>query len=187
MPSEAPPAMPVAPESVAVMPVAPPMSAAEPAAADIAPVAPEPVVEPAAPAVTLTVAEHSESLQPHTWWQWVDRLPLAGLTMAIARNSALVQVQGEYYEFDVDPVQGALFNAGQQQKIQDALRTLIPAAQVQMQLQLPRGETPEQRRQRLQAEAHAGAKQAIAGDALVQRIVQEFDAYVPDDSIRPVS
>ena len=187
VPSEAPPAMPVAPESVAVMPVAPPMSAAEPAAADIAPVAPEPVVEPAAPAVTLTVAEHSESLQPHTWWQWVDRLPLAGLTMAIARNSALVQVQGEYYEFDVDPVQGALFNAGQQQKIQDALRTLIPAAQVQMQLQLPRGETPEQRRQRLQAEAHAGAKQAIAGDALVQRIVQEFDAYVPDDSIRPVS
>ena len=187
VPSEAPPAMSVAPESVAVMPVAPPVSAAEPAAADIAPVAPEPVVEPAAPAVTLTVAEHSESLQPHTWWQWVDRLPLAGLTMAIARNSALVQVQGEYYEFDVDPVQGALFNAGQQQKIQDALRTLIPAAQVQMQLQLPRGETPEQRRQRLQAEAHAGAKQAIAGDALVQRIVQEFDAYVPDDSIRPVS
>lgn len=154
-----------------------PEQAAEPVPAAVS----EPVSVTPAPELT------AQTLQPHTWWQWVERLPLAGLTMAIARNSALVQVQDERYEFDVDPVQGALFNAAQQQKIQEALRTLIPAAQVQMQLQLPRGETPEQRRQRQQAEAHAGAKQAISGDALVQRIVQEFDAFVPDDSIRPVS
>lgn len=166
------------------------------AEADAARAEPDMAAEPASvaeyqPSVPIQAAteaaEHGDSLLPHTWWQWVERLPLAGLTMAIARNSALVQVQDERYEFDVDPVQGALFNAAQQQKIQEALRTLIPAAQVQMQLQLPRGETPEQRRQRQQAEAHAGAKQAIIGDALVQRIVQEFDAFVPDDSIRPVS
>lgn len=185
VPSEPAESAPSAPEPVAETPV---FSLAAETTAE--PVEPEPSVEPVAPAapeLTPTVAGHGDALQPHTWWQWVDRLPLAGLTMAIARNSALVQVQDERYEFDVDPVQGALFNAAQQQKIQDALRTLIPAAQVQMQLQLPRGETPEQRRQRQQAEAHAGAKQAITGDALVQRIVQEFDAFVPDDSIRPVS
>ena len=148
---------------------------------------PEPVVAemPAAPVRTESVPE--AELQPHTWWQWVERLPLAGLTMAIARNSALAEVVDHCYVFDVDPVQGALFNSSQQHRIQDALRTLIPAAQVQMNLQLPRGETPEQRRQRLQAEAHAGAKQAIQTDALVQRIVQEFGAYVLDDTIRPVS
>src|SRR5690606_35847210 len=113
------------------VPDAAPSLAAEPVPAAVS----EPVSVTPAPELT------AQTLQPHTWWQWVERLPLAGLTMAIARNSALVQVQDERYEFDVDPVQGALFNAAQQQKIQDALRTLIPAAQVQMQLQLPRGET----------------------------------------------
>ncbi len=132
-------------------------------------------------------AADTSDLQPYTWWQWVDKLPLAGLTMAIARNSALVSVEQDLYRFEVDPVQGALFNSGQQQRIQDALRTLIPSARVEMTLQVPRGETPEQRRQRHQAEAHAGAKQAIESDALVQRIVQEFEAYVLDDTIRPVS
>ena len=184
---------PETPESLLIEPEPPVMIRAEADAAQAEPdmaAEPAPAVEyqPLAPIQAATeAAEHGDNLLPHTWWQWVERLPLAGLTMAIARNSALVQVQDEHYEFDVDPVQGALFNAAQQQKIQEALRTLIPAAQVQMQLQLPRGETPEQRRQRQQAEAHAGAKQAIIGDALVQRIVQEFDAFVPDDSIRPVS
>ena len=126
-------------------------------------------------------------LQPHTWWMWVGHLALAGLPMAIARNSALVSVSADSYEFDVDPVQGALFNPGQQQRIQDALRELLPAATISMVLQSPRGETPEQRRQRLQAEAQYGARQAIDGDPLVQRILNEFEGFVLDDTVRPVS
>jgi DNA polymerase-3 subunit gamma/tau len=54
-------------------------------------------------------------------------------------------------------------------------------------LQSPRGETPEQRRQRLQAEAQYGARQAIDGDPLVQRILNEFEGFVLDDTVRPVS
>ena len=107
--------------------------------------------------------------------------------MAIARNSALVQVDGDRYIFDVDPVQGALFNDGQRLRIQDAMREWLPQAVVEMSLQLPRGETPEQRRQREAAEAHYGAKQAIEADPLVQRILAEFGGFVVDDSVRPVS
>jgi len=129
----------------------------------------------------------SEPLQPHTWWQWVNNLRLAGLTMAIARNSALVRVDGEHYEFDVDPVQGALFNDSQAHKIQDALRELIPHARVSMTLQSVRGETPDQRRQRQREEARYGARQAIVGDPLVQRIINEFGGEVVDETIRPVS
>ena len=126
-------------------------------------------------------------LQPHTWWQWVGKLKLAGLPMAIARNSALIRIEGNHYFFDVDPVQGALFNDGQQQRIQDALREWIPDARVDMVLQATRGETPEQRRQRQKAEAHYGAKQAIEGDPLVQRILSEFGGVVVDDTVRPAS
>ena len=128
-----------------------------------------------------------EPLQPHTWWQWVSHLRLAGLTMAIARNSALVSVRGDDYEFDVDPVQGALFNDSQAHKIQQAMREIFPQARVTMALQSPRGETPEQRRQRQQEEARYGAKQAIEGDPLVQRLLSEFGGVVVDETIRPVS
>ncbi|WP_430462598.1 DNA polymerase III subunit gamma/tau [Thalassolituus sp. LLYu03] len=126
-------------------------------------------------------------LLPHTWWQWVSRLKLAGLPMAIARNSALIAVDGHQLYFDVDPVQGALFNAAQQQRIQDALQELLPGVSIMMQLQSPRGETPEQRRQREKAEAQYGARQAIDGDPLVQKILADFGANVLDDTVRPVS
>ena len=141
-----------------------------------------PADEPVAP-----VSQDDIAPTPYTWWQWVNKLKLAGLPMAIARNSALVQVDGDRYIFDVDPVQGALFNDGQRLRIQDAMREWLPQAVVEMTLQLPRGETPEQRRQREAAEAHYGAKQAIEADPLVQRVLAEFGGFVVDDSIRPVS
>lgn len=141
-----------------------------------------PADEPVAP-----VSQDDTAPTPYTWWQWVNKLKLAGLPMAIARNSALVQVDGDRYIFDVDPVQGALFNDGQRLRIQDAMREWLPQAVVEMTLQLPRGETPEQRRQREAAEAHYGAKQAIEADPLVQRVLAEFGGFVVDDSIRPVS
>ncbi|TVV43941.1 DNA polymerase III subunit gamma/tau [Thalassolituus sp. C2-1] len=141
-----------------------------------------PADEPVAP-----VSQDDTAPTPYTWWQWVNKLKLAGLPMAIARNSALVRVDGDRYIFDVDPVQGALFNDGQRLRIQDAMREWLPQAVVEMTLQLPRGETPEQRRQREAAEAHYGAKQAIEADPLVQRVLAEFGGFVVDDSIRPVS
>ncbi|MDK2776463.1 MAG: DNA polymerase III subunit gamma/tau [Pseudomonadota bacterium] len=180
-----------APESaVAAMPdthadpvIAEPVSA-EPASADpvaVEPLSAEPVTE------TGPASSTDETLLPHTWWRWLERLKLAGLPMAIARNSALIRVDGDLYEFDVDPVQGALFNESQKQRIQDAMREWIPAAKIEMLLQPTRGETPEQRRQREKAEAHYGAKQAIEGDPLVQRILNEFSGVVVDDTVRPVT
>lgn len=128
-----------------------------------------------------------EALAPHTWWQWCERLRLAGLPLSIMRNSALIAVEGNRYCFDVDPVQGGLFNASLQQKIEEAVREWIPDAVLDMQLQSPRAETPHQRQQRLREEAHFSAKQTIEGDALIQRIVDEFQGVVLDDTVRPIS
>ena len=110
--------------------------------------------------------------------------------MAIARNSALISVsqddQGRpLLEFDVDPAQGALYNDTQRQRIQDAMDDIIPGASLQMTLTATRGETPEQRRQRLKADALYSARQAIDSDPLVDQIVSELGGQVIEDTVRP--
>ncbi|WP_221794856.1 DNA polymerase III subunit gamma/tau [Oceanobacter mangrovi] len=159
-------------------PMAAPTFTPEPRAAVAAPVAAEPEV--------VVPVDQLPELAPHTWWMWLAHLPLAGLPMNIARNSALVAINGSHYQFDVDPQQGALFNANQQQRIEIALQTLIPAARVEMQLQTPRGETPDQRRQRLHAESVYIAQQSIETDGRVKNILSTFNAMVVEDSIRPL-
>ncbi|MCY0966758.1 DNA polymerase III subunit gamma/tau [Parathalassolituus penaei] len=126
-------------------------------------------------------------LAPHTWWQWVETLGLGGLTLAIARNSALVRVDNGQLDFDVDPQQGALFNATHAQKIEQILQARVPGIRINMQLQVTRGETPEQRRQRLVAEAGYLAQQAIETDQRVRHILSSFNAVVLPDSIRPLN
>ena len=126
-------------------------------------------------------------LAPHTWWMWVERLPLAGLPMAIARNSALVGDDNGILMFDVDPAQGALYNESQQSRVQDALRTLLPGVSLKMALCPPRGETPDQRRHRLKVEALYAARHAIDSDPLVNQILSELGGRVNDDTVRPNS
>ncbi|MBE0483069.1 MAG: DNA polymerase III subunit gamma/tau [Bacterioplanes sp.] len=138
-------------------------------------------------------ADHVESmdsdlpaLAPHTWWLWVEQLALSGLSQAIARNSALIQMNDQVLEFDVDPVQGALFNDAQKQRIEAAIQHHWPNCRVIMQLQTPRAETPEQRRQREQADAFYSAKQSIEADPVVNHILSELGGFVIEQSIRPI-
>ena len=144
---------------------------------------PSPVAQESEPEEN--ASDELPDLVPHTWWQWLDVLPLAGLPLAIARNSALVTVSYPEYHFEVDAQQGALFNDGHRQKIEQALRTLLPDCRITMALGVPTGETPEQRRQRLDAEAGYIAQQSIESDAAVQAIITRFNAVVLPNSIRP--
>ncbi len=149
--------------------------------------APVTAPEPEQPPPAEVSKEDLPELAPHTWWMWLPHLPLAGLPMAIAKNSALVEVRGNEYIFDVDPQQGALFNANQQQRIQQAVESLLPNARLVMALNTPRGETPDQRRQRLAAEAAFIAQQAIETDDKVRNILSTFNAMVVPDSIQPLT
>ena len=127
-----------------------------------------------------------QQLSSLNWWQWVQHLPLAGMPMAIALNSALIDIQGQTVWMDVDPQQGALFNDSQRQRIEVALSDASgEAISLVMQVLLPRGETPHQRRVRLQAECLVEAEQAIVDDECVQGLVQEFEAHIIAGSIRP--
>ncbi|MGK0475868.1 MAG: DNA polymerase-3 subunit gamma/tau, partial [Oleispira sp.] len=121
------------------------------------------------------------------WWQWVRHLPLAGMPMAIASNSALISRHENQLVMDVDPGQGALFNDSQRQRIEQVLCDItgLPV-QLLMHVQLPRGETPHQRRTRLMAEQFAQAGHAIMEDEIVQALVAEFEAHIIEGSIRPL-
>ncbi|MGK0249162.1 MAG: DNA polymerase-3 subunit gamma/tau, partial [Oleispira sp.] len=109
-----------------------------------------------------------QQLSNLNWWQWVRHLPLAGMPMAIASNSALISRHENQLVMDVDPGQGALFNDSQRQRIEQVLCDItgLPV-QLLMHVQLPRGETPHQRRTRLMAEQFAQAGHAIMEDEVV--------------------
>jgi DNA polymerase-3 subunit gamma/tau len=139
--------------------------------------------------------EHSEpefqfdwqQLSSLNWWQWVRNLPLAGMPMAIALNSALVSRHENQLVMDVDPDQGALYNDGQRQRIEQALCDITGlSVQLQMHVQTPRGETPHQRRTRIMAERFAQAGHSIMEDEVVQSLVNEFEAHIVEGSIRPL-
>jgi DNA polymerase-3 subunit gamma/tau len=120
------------------------------------------------------------------WWQWVRHLPLAGMPMAIASNSALISRHENQLVMDVDPDQGALFNDGQRQRIEQVLCDITGlSVQLVMHVQLPRGETPHHRRTRLMADQYAQAGHAIMEDEIVQALVLEFEAHIIEGSIRP--
>jgi DNA polymerase-3 subunit gamma/tau len=158
---------------------------------------PLPEIEPVAQVVT----QMEEDIRPEAafdfdwqqlsglnWWQWVKHLPLAGMPMAIALNSALISRHENQLVMDVDPDQGALFNDAIRQRIEQVLceRTGL-SLQLIMHVQVPRGETPHQRRTRLMAERFAQAGHAIMEDEVVQSLVAEFEAHIIEGSIRPIS
>ena len=128
-----------------------------------------------------------DQLSALNWWQWVRHLPLAGMPMAIALNSALISRHENQLLMDVDPDQGALFNDAQRQRIEQVLCDITGlSVQLIMHVQLPRGETPHQRRTRLMAERFAQAGHAIIEDEYVQSLVAEFEAHIIEGSIRPL-
>ena len=129
-----------------------------------------------------------QQLSNLNWWQWVRHLPLAGMPMAIASNSALISRHDNQLVMDVDPDQGALFNDAQRQRIEQVLCDITGlSVQLIMHVQLPRGETPHQRRTRLMAERYAQAGHAIMEDEVVQALVSEFEAHIIEGSIRPLA
>ena len=140
---------------------------------------PEPVAE-RAPEI------NRYELQPHNWWQWLEQLPLAGMTAAIARSCALVQIVENQYYFDLDPDNSALYNDAQRQRLQQAMAQTLGSVVVHIDIRPPRGETPDQRRQRLQREAWDGAAQALRADPAVQMLLEQFGATVDEHSIQPL-
>lgn len=141
---------------------------------ETAAVEPEPAMEPA----TGLAAE----------WQAIYlKLGLSGLTGSIASNCTLISVEDDRWLMHLDPAQSALFNATQQQRLNDALnqyhgRTL----QLVIELQRPQQETPAQAAARRRAERQRAAEQSIQSDPVVQQLMAQFSAVIREGTIEPV-
>ena len=85
------------------------------------------------------------------------------------------------------PVQGALFNASQQRRINDALNQLQGRSiNLDIQLCKPEQETPAQAAARKRGERQAQAEASIHADPLIQQMQQQFAAVIRAESIVPV-
>lgn len=133
------------------------------------------------PAATLA------KLALHDWVTVAPELPLVGMTASICRNLSLELSDAEQLIFHFTSEQGALMNATQQSRIQDALQQYLG---VELQISFVQAEqtreTPAQYSNRKRAERQAEAVVAMQKDPLVQRIIEQFSAELDTASVRPI-
>ena len=121
------------------------------------------------------------------WLELFPQLPVSGMTGNIAANCTLIAVDGDDWLLHLDPGQGALFNATQQRRLNEALNQhLGRTLNLRIELILPEQETPAQAAARKRAERQQDAVTSIEQDPLIQQMIKLFGAKVRQDTIEPV-
>jgi len=142
--------------------------------------APKPVAEP------LPAAKPATGLALQ-WLELFPQLPVSGMTGNIAANCTLIAADGDDWLLHLDPGQGALFNATQQRRLNEALNQhLGRTLNLRIELILPEQETPAQAAARKRAERQQDAVTSIEQDPLIQQMIKLFGAKVRQDTIEPV-
>lgn len=142
--------------------------------------APKPAAEP------LPAAKPATGLALQ-WLELFPQLPVSGMTGNIAANCTLIAADGDDWLLHLDPGQGALFNATQQRRLNEALNQhLGRTLNLRIELILPEQETPAQAAARKRAERQQDAVTSIEQDPLIQQMIKLFGAKVRQDTIEPV-
>ena len=137
-------------------------------------------------------AEPLPAAQPATglalqWLELFPQLPVSGMTGNIAANCTLIAAEGDDWLLHLDPGQGALFNATQQRRLNEALNQhLGRTLNLRIELIRPEQETPAQAAARKRLERQHEAEASIEGDPLIQQMIKLFGAKVRHDTIEPV-
>lgn len=140
----------------------------------------------------ITAPEPLPAAKPATglalqWLELFPQLPVSGMTGNIAANCTLMAADGDDWLLHLDPGQGALFNATQQRRLNDALNQhLGRTLNLRIELILPEQETPAQAASRKRAERQQDAVASIEQDPLIQQMIKQFGATVRQDTIEPV-
>ncbi|WP_087499879.1 DNA polymerase III subunit gamma/tau [Pseudomonas sp. SID14000] len=121
------------------------------------------------------------------WLELFPQLPVSGMTGNIAANCTLISADGDDWLLHLDPGQGALFNATQQRRLNQALNQhLGRTLNLRIELILPEQETPAQAAARKRRERQHEAVVSIEQDPLIQQMIKLFGAKVRQDTIEPV-
>ncbi|MBB3189276.1 DNA polymerase III subunit gamma/tau [Halomonas cerina] len=193
-------------------PEATPTASATARTAPVTPAMPEPVPEsrqqdgtpgtsspPVSAAVSAPVAEAAMAAEPAgegsapgalthaAWLERFETLGLGGLTRNLAAHCVVDSDDGERLTLRLDPSQAVMNAEVHETRIREALAasgierrlTLEPG-------DLPEGvETPRQRADRLTAERHALAVEALHRDPHVQKLQQAFGARLIEATVKP--
>jgi DNA polymerase-3 subunit gamma/tau len=117
----------------------------------------------------------------------VASLKLGGMARMLAQHSELVRYDGERVELTVPEAHRHLLDPSYRDKLRAALEERFGRKlRLAFALGPNTGNTPAERDDQERSARQRRAIEAIEGDPFVRELVENFDARVPDDSIRPV-
>lgn len=182
-----------APEPVAAQPAPEPQPEPRPEPQVSAPAPAEPVEDKPAPAPTATghsgpVNEPRETVDPSDFeWQRDFRaLGLSGMAGNLASQAAFAKT-GSDVVLTLDSGHARLLNDRHVSRITEALGSFFgEAVTVTLREGEPGPETPAAFAERARIARQQAAESSIAGDPIVQSIMQRFDGAIVDGSIEPV-
>ncbi|MDP5069883.1 MAG: DNA polymerase III subunit gamma/tau [Congregibacter sp.] len=141
---------------------------------------------PATPAAPVNPAPHGQ-VEPQShkpWHEILDELGLSGSALNIASHCLIASVQGAAWHLLLDEGRTNLFN---ERHVGVIAKALSAWSRVHCDLSISIGpvqeETPAMRRLRLDAERQVLAATEINDDPQIQRLLQEFDAKLLQDSV----
>ncbi|HEX7035615.1 MAG TPA: DNA polymerase III subunit gamma/tau C-terminal domain-containing protein, partial [Pseudomonadales bacterium] len=118
------------------------------------------------------------------WHELVAGLGLSGVARMIAEHSELLAADERQFRLRLDRAHDTLLSDGPVAAIERALAERGWRVQVRVEVGDVAGETPAQRRQRLQAQRQRAAEESLATDSTVRSLLQEFGGRI--DGVRPV-
>lgn len=141
-----------------------------------------------AQAKQVTSAKQSVSMADHNAWrELLNQLSITGPTLAFAQQCSLNQQSEESLTLYLNPQYKALYNERHKMRLQEALKNYFHRdIQVIIEIKDSTAQTPAQITQQEQEAKKQSAKKAINADPTVQRIMQQFDATILEDSIEPL-
>ena len=127
-------------------------------------------------------AEVAPQIAP--WHRLLEDLGLSGSAYNVASHCELRASDADCWQLRLDASQSNLFNERHAALLGGAIsRCLQRPVRVLIEIGEVAGETPARRRQRLRAERQRAARAAIDDDPRVQRLLEEFDATLIEESL----
>lgn len=195
------PSAPEAPPSVAATaspaPVARTAPAVESSSPAAAPTVPARRAAPPPPATTEVTPEQPpvEALppaklnwKPADWPDIVAALPVSGMPLQLARNCVLSSAKGDQVHLLLDPEYDTLGAPRWKERLREKM-SVYAKGEIQLKVEVPKElttGTPAVVEKQAETDKLQGARDAIAGDPVVQEICEKFDGTVSTGSIKPV-
>ncbi|HTT37408.1 MAG TPA: DNA polymerase III subunit gamma/tau [Burkholderiales bacterium] len=149
----------------------------------------QPATSPAqpSPASAGPMQSAAPSASATEWQQLVASLNVGGMARMLAQHCELVHQEGERMELRVPQVHRHLLEPAYREKLQAALGEHF-GRRIKLELRLgpASGNTPAEREEQARQARQQRAIEAIDRDPFVRELVEDFDARVVDESIRPL-